>query len=112
MSYDYPEYFDKIEGNEAFLNKMIRCNVDSVANLTQMLLPGLSRSQLATHQRLMSASDLEMIKKQRGIIVNVSSISGRRPAPLLGLYSGTKGFVDLFSRFAQRTVQCTIQVML
>lgn len=79
MSYDYPEYFDKVEGNEAFLNKMIRCNVDSVANLTQMLLP-------------------EMIKKQRGIIVNVSSISGRRPTPLLGLYSGTKGFVDLFSR--------------
>jgi len=79
MSYEYPETFDKVENNEKFLNNMIRCNVDSVANLTQMILP-------------------DMIKKRRGLIVNVSSISGRRPTPLLGLYSGTKGFIDLFSR--------------
>jgi len=79
MSYEYPETFDQIEENDKFLDKMIRCNVDSVANLTQMVLP-------------------DMIKKHRGLIVNVSSISGRRPTPLLGLYSGTKGFVDLFSR--------------
>jgi 17beta-estradiol 17-dehydrogenase / very-long-chain 3-oxoacyl-CoA reductase len=41
MSYEYPETFDKIEDNEKFLNNMIRCNVDSVANLTQIILPGL-----------------------------------------------------------------------
>jgi len=41
MSYEYPETFDKVENNEKFLNNMIRCNVDSVANLTQMILPGL-----------------------------------------------------------------------
>ncbi|CAF3118312.1 unnamed protein product [Rotaria sp. Silwood2] len=79
MSYEYPECFDKVEENEKFLNNMIRCNVDSVANLTQIILP-------------------DMIKQRRGLIVNVSSISGRRPTPLLGLYSGTKGFIDLFSR--------------
>ncbi|CAF4336486.1 unnamed protein product [Adineta steineri] len=39
-----------------------------------------------------------MIKKHKGLIINVSSISGRRPTPLLSLYSGTKGFIDLFSR--------------
>jgi 17beta-estradiol 17-dehydrogenase / very-long-chain 3-oxoacyl-CoA reductase len=79
MSYEYPESFDKVEDNEKFLTDMIRCNVDSVANLTQMVLP-------------------DMIKKRRGLIINVSSISGRRPTPLLALYSGTKGFIDLFSR--------------
>ncbi|CAF3725884.1 unnamed protein product [Rotaria sp. Silwood1] len=79
MSYEYPECFDKVDDNEKFLNNMIRCNVDSVANLTQIILP-------------------DMIKKKRGLIVNVSSISGRRPTPLLDLYSGTKGFIDLFSR--------------
>ncbi|UJR13365.1 hypothetical protein I4U23_000382 [Adineta vaga] len=79
MSYEYPETFDKVEDNQKFLTNMIRCNVDSVANLTQMVLP-------------------DMIKKRRGLIVNVSSISGRRPTPLLGLYSATKGFIDLFSR--------------
>jgi 17beta-estradiol 17-dehydrogenase / very-long-chain 3-oxoacyl-CoA reductase len=46
-----------------------------------------------------------MIKKRRGLIVNVSSVSGRRPTPLLGLYSGTKGFVDLFSRFVKYDFQ-------
>lgn len=39
-----------------------------------------------------------MLQKRRGLIVNLSSVSGRRPVPLLALYSGTKGFVDLFSR--------------
>ncbi|CAF1447421.1 unnamed protein product [Adineta steineri] len=79
MSYEYPETFDKVENNEKFLTDMIRCNVDSVANLTQMVLP-------------------DMIKKHKGLIINVSSVSGRRPTPLLSLYSGTKGFIDLFSR--------------
>jgi 17beta-estradiol 17-dehydrogenase / very-long-chain 3-oxoacyl-CoA reductase len=41
MSYQYPETFDKVEDNENFLNDMIRCNVNSAANLTQMILPGL-----------------------------------------------------------------------
>ncbi len=40
MGYEYPETFDKVEDNEKFLTNMIRCNVDSVANLTQMVLPG------------------------------------------------------------------------
>ncbi|CAF1085318.1 unnamed protein product [Adineta ricciae] len=79
MSYDYPEFFDKVEDSAKLVNNMIRCNVDSVAYLTQMILP-------------------DMLQKHRGLIVNLSSVSGRRPVPLLGLYSGTKGFVDLFSR--------------
>jgi short-subunit dehydrogenase len=46
-----------------------------------------------------------MIKKRRGLIINVSSVSGRRPTPLLALYSGTKGFIDLFSRFVKLEFQ-------
>jgi len=79
MSYDYPEYFDRVDDSAKLVNNMIRCNVDSVAYLTQMILP-------------------DMLKKRRGLIVNLSSVSGRRPVPFLALYSGTKGFVDLFSR--------------
>ncbi|CAF0852467.1 unnamed protein product [Adineta steineri] len=79
MSYEYPELFDKVEDSAKLVQNMIRCNVDSVAYMTQMILP-------------------DMLQKRRGLIVNVSSVSGRRPVPLLGLYSGTKGFVDLFSR--------------
>jgi hypothetical protein len=29
-----------VKDNEKFATQMIRCNVDSVANLTQMILPG------------------------------------------------------------------------
>jgi 17beta-estradiol 17-dehydrogenase / very-long-chain 3-oxoacyl-CoA reductase len=79
MSYDYPEFFDKVEDSAKLVNNMIRCNIDSVAYLTQMILP-------------------DMLQKRRGLIVNLSSVSGRRPVPLLALYSGTKGFIDLFSR--------------
>jgi 17beta-estradiol 17-dehydrogenase / very-long-chain 3-oxoacyl-CoA reductase len=42
MSYDYPEFFDKVEDSAKLVNNMIRCNIDSVAYLTQMILPGLS----------------------------------------------------------------------
>lgn len=42
MSYDYPEFFDKVEDNAKFVTNMVRCNVDSVAYLTQMILPGMS----------------------------------------------------------------------
>jgi short-subunit dehydrogenase len=42
-----------------------------------------------------------MLQKRRGLIVNLSSVSGRRPVPFLALYSGTKGFVDLFSRLVK-----------
>lgn len=79
MSYEYPEFYDKVEDGTKFVTNMLRCNVDSVAYLTHMILP-------------------DMLQKRRGLIVNVASISGRRAVPLLSLYSGTKGFVDLFSR--------------
>lgn len=40
MSYDYPEFFDQLEDGAKLVHNMIRCNVDSVAYLTQMILPG------------------------------------------------------------------------
>jgi short-subunit dehydrogenase len=40
MSYEYPEFFDKVEDSAKLVQNMIRCNVDSVAYLTQMILPG------------------------------------------------------------------------
>ncbi len=49
MSYEYPETFDKVEDNEKFLNNMIRCNVDSVANITQMVLPGIFLVHSSNH---------------------------------------------------------------
>ena len=49
MSYEYPEFFDKVDDGAKLVNNMIRCNVDSVAYMTQMILPGLVVT--CTHER-------------------------------------------------------------
>ena len=48
MSYEYPEFFDKVEDSAKLVNNMIRCNVDSVAYMTQMILPGLTATNSMT----------------------------------------------------------------
>lgn len=39
-----------------------------------------------------------MAARGRGLIINVASAAGLTPTPLLSVYSGTKVFVDFFSR--------------
>nr|CAB3254198.1 17-beta hydroxysteroid dehydrogenase [Phallusia mammillata] len=50
-----------------------------MVKMTQLILPG-------------------MIKKGKGIVVNIGSGSGVCPTPLLSVYSSTKTFVDCFSK--------------
>ena len=38
-----------------------------------------------------------MMKKRRGLIINMSSFSAVRPLPLISLYGATKSFVDYFT---------------
>lgn len=81
MSYIHPDFLENVLDKEDFVNNMINCNITSVTKMTAIVLPG-------------------MIKKKKGIIVNVSSGSGRLPTPLLTVYSATKAYVDFFSRSA------------
>ena len=39
-----------------------------------------------------------MVERKSGVIVNISSLSGLMPTPLLSVYSGTKAYVDMFTR--------------
>jgi len=39
-----------------------------------------------------------LVAKRRGLIVNISSIAGYRPLPLMGVYSASKKFVEYFSQ--------------
>ena len=39
-----------------------------------------------------------MLNRQRGIILNIGSISGAFSTPLATMYAATKSFVDKFSR--------------
>lgn len=45
-----------------------------------------------------SALDTGMVKRKRGIILNVSSASALKPTPMLTLYSASKDFVNHFSK--------------
>ncbi|XP_005090375.1 very-long-chain 3-oxoacyl-CoA reductase [Aplysia californica] len=77
-SYEYPEYFGEVEEAD-FSQKMIHMNCTSVAMMTEIVLPA-------------------MVAKKRGYVINIGSSAGFKPAPLLALYSGTKGYVEMFTR--------------
>lgn len=79
MGYKSPLYFEEFCQNEQSLNDIIACNCLAVTKMTAIVLP-------------------RMIAKQRGVIVNVASVSGIIPAPFLAVYSATKAYVNYFSR--------------
>lgn len=76
------------------ITQVFNCNMMSVTQMTRLVLP-------------------DMVARKTGLIINLSSITGMRPQPLLTLYSATKGFIIFFSRCLQAeykskgiTVQC------
>jgi len=80
-SYDHPEYFAEVDDAD-FSRKMIHMNCISVAKMTEIALE-------------------IMVPKKKGFIINIGSSAGSDPVPYLGLYSGTKAFVEMFTRSLQ-----------
>lgn len=82
MSYPGAMYFHEIDQHDDHLiDNMIALNVNATTQMTRLVVG-------------------DMVKRRRGAIINVSSAAGRIPTgnPLYALYSGTKAFVDFFSR--------------
>uniref|UniRef100_A0A0A9YMW9 Estradiol 17-beta-dehydrogenase 12 n=1 Tax=Lygus hesperus TaxID=30085 RepID=A0A0A9YMW9_LYGHE len=76
----HPEYFLELENHHKYLYQgIINCNITSAINMTRFVLPG-------------------MVKRSRGLIINVSSMMGVLPAPLHSLYGATKSFILKFSQ--------------
>ncbi|CAI5712312.1 unnamed protein product [Peronospora farinosa] len=73
VSYDFPEYFDRLP--EDRVDSLIKLNVTAATIMSKMVLPG-------------------MTQRKRGVIVNVSSGSGRMVVPLLSEYSATKKYIE------------------
>nr|CAB3254203.1 estradiol 17-beta-dehydrogenase 12 [Phallusia mammillata] len=71
--------FLKIVDHGGNLENILTVNAESLVKMTRLILPG-------------------MIKKRKGIVVNMGSGSGICPTPLLSVYSSTKKFVDCFSK--------------
>ncbi|KAL3842376.1 hypothetical protein ACJMK2_020397 [Sinanodonta woodiana] len=96
LSYDYPEFFLQITDREKKCMDLIHVNVTSVAMMTSIVLPG-------------------MVERRHGVVLNISSASGKRPTPLLTVYSACKAFVSFFSDCLQTeygssgiTIQCVM----
>lgn len=72
------DYFHNIH-NRKSLKNIIICNMLPMTLLTHIVIPS-------------------MVKKRRGLIINVGSISGTFVQPFKSIYGPTKAFSDLFSR--------------
>lgn len=72
ISYNHPEYFvDCCTEDPQFLRSIVSANIHSVTHMTALFLPA-------------------MVKRGKGVIINLSSTAGVIPSPLLSVYSATK----------------------
>ncbi|KAI7812419.1 hydroxysteroid (20-beta) dehydrogenase 2 [Triplophysa rosa] len=79
---------------EQRITQVINCNILSVTQMSRLILPC-------------------MVKRGKGLIINISSEAASQPQPMLSIYSATKIFVTYFSRSLSAeyrsqgiTVQC------
>lgn len=72
-----PLYLTEMGENDIW--DMINVNVGAMTMMTRIVLPS-------------------MLRRQRGIIVNLSSISSLQPLPLMGVYGATKAYIDYLSQ--------------
>ena len=92
MSYEHPKEFLELEST--YVDNLVNVNIVSLNVMTRIVLP-------------------QMVERQQGAIINISSLSAAFPTPLLTVYAGSKSYVDLFSQGLNReyrskgiTVQC------
>ncbi|XP_067880158.1 very-long-chain 3-oxoacyl-CoA reductase-like isoform X2 [Heterodontus francisci] len=94
-----PCYFLDVPDVEKEILNIMNCNILSVLMMTRIVLP-------------------HMLKRKKGVIINISSEAGTHPHPLLTMYSATKVFVDFFSRALNAeykpngiVIQCVLPLM-
>lgn len=77
INYSFPNHF--LESTGEIDENLIRVNIGATNKMTRIVLPC-------------------MVEQKRGAIVNLSSMAGRIPTPMLAVYSGTKAYLDFFSK--------------
>lgn len=71
ISYAYPELFLDVPDSDRTFAQIITLNITSVVEMTKLVLP-------------------QMKADERGVILNIASMSGAIPQPLLAIYSASK----------------------
>ena len=94
VSYRYPMFFMELSDSEVL--ELLVMNIDSTVWMSRMVLPG-------------------MLERKKGAIVNISSASAMYDLPLLAEYSGSKSFIEKFSRalnaeYKAKGVTCQCQI--
>jgi 17beta-estradiol 17-dehydrogenase / very-long-chain 3-oxoacyl-CoA reductase len=77
VMYDSPNKY--LDQSEESVWQHVKVNIAGVLTITRAVLPG-------------------MVSRRRGLIINMSSIAGYKPLPLMGVYSASKKFVEYFSQ--------------
>lgn len=77
QSYEFPQFFNELSTDD--IEGMINLNIASTTWMTHIVLP-------------------IMLERKKGLIINIGSVAGVRPTPLLSLYSASKSFVEIFGR--------------
>lgn len=72
-------FFLSIPDREKMIQDIIRCNITSMPMMCSIVLP-------------------QMVERKRGVVINISSLSGVIPASNKILYSASKAFVNKFSQ--------------
>ena len=80
MSYSHPQYFHEVSSED--VAALIHVNCLSLVEMIKIVLP-------------------HMLKRKKGIIINIGSMAGAMVSPLNAEYSGTKAFVDFFTKCIQ-----------
>ncbi|KAF8198042.1 3-ketoacyl-CoA reductase [Pholiota molesta] len=89
-SHNMPAYLIDTPKDE--IKDIVSINVDATLRVTYAVLPG-------------------MVKRKRGLILNIGSFAGSVPSPMLATYSGTKAFLSTFtSALAEEVAKDNITV--
>jgi len=77
INYDYPLFF--LEADGKLDQDIVNVNINVTNKMTKLVLP-------------------RMLEHKAGAVINLSSMSGLVPTPMLAVYSGTKAYINFFSQ--------------
>uniref|UniRef100_A0A7S1PH88 Very-long-chain 3-oxoacyl-CoA reductase n=1 Tax=Percolomonas cosmopolitus TaxID=63605 RepID=A0A7S1PH88_9EUKA len=83
-----------LDCSEHEINNMVHVNVDSLLNVSRIVLPQIVKED----------------GKGRGLLINLSSFSATNPVPHMAVYSATKAFINSFS-LAMRSEYRNLEVL-